>query len=227
MQHQGKRRLIITIDGPAGAGKSTVAKRLASHLGYLYLDTGALYRAVALQVRATGVNPADEQAVSAVLPSTRISMEQHADRLQVRVNDRDVTQKIRTPQISEIASTISAIPAVREWLFPVQRELAAEGGVVAEGRDAGTRVFPGADVKFFLDADLAVRARRRQQELTAAGHAVKLQQTMDDICARDARDRGRDLAPLVPASDALVIDTSTLQIDQVVERMMGAISTKL
>ncbi|MFM7842168.1 MAG: (d)CMP kinase [Nitrospira sp.] len=221
------RRLIVTIDGPAGAGKSTVARQLATKLGYLYLDTGALYRAVAWRVRAAGVDPGNEQAVAALLPATQVMMDQHRDGVRVTVNGTDITAEIRTPDISTLASKVSALPTVREWLLPVQQRVAERGGVVAEGRDLGTRVFPGAEAKFFLDADVSTRAARRQQDLTGAGNAAGLAQTQQEIEARDQRDRSRALAPLAPAADAEQIDSSSLTVEQVLARMLATIATKL
>jgi len=224
---QPVQRLIVTIDGPAGAGKSTVAKLLAQRLGFLYLDTGALYRAVAWKVRAGGVDPADRDAVAALLPSTTIAMEYRPERPRVSVDGRDVSEEIRTEEISRMASIVSAIPSVREWLLPVQRRIGAAGGIVAEGRDLGTRIFPAADVKFFLEADMDVRADRRHLELAGTGRTAALAQTRREIEDRDERDRSRDLAPLVAASDATVVDTSTLTVEQVVERLMAVIAAKL
>lgn len=217
----------MTIDGPAGAGKSTVARQLAARLGYLYLDTGALYRAVAWKVRSVGVKPEDEQAVARLLPSLQITMAQREDGMHVAVDGRDVTAELRTPEISAIASQVSAIPAVRDWLLPVQRRVGEAGGVVAEGRDLGTRVFPAADAKFFLDADVQTRARRRQQDLAGSGQLAALERTRQDIETRDRKDRSRAIAPLVPAADAEVIDSSTLTVEQVVDRMMQKIAAKL
>ena len=222
-----KGRLIITIDGPAGAGKSTVARLLASSLGYLYLDTGALYRAVAWKIQASGVDPADEKGIAATLRCTRVRTEQRADRMHVYVDAQDLTDEIRRPEISRIASMVSALPSVRDWLLPVQRQAGSGGGVVAEGRDVGTRVFPSADVKFFLEADMEVRAARRHRELTAAGYAVPVDQTLQDLRDRDTQDRTREVAPLLPAPDAERIDTSALTIAQVIERMMAVISSRL
>ncbi len=225
-RHQA-RRLIVTIDGPAGAGKSTVARQLAARLGYLYLDTGALYRAVAWNVRSAGVNPEDGTSIAAMLPSMQVSMDQRSDGVHVAVNGLDVTNELRTPEISAMASQVSAIPAVREWLLPVQRRVGQAGGVVAEGRDLGTRVFPSAEAKFFLDADVNTRAGRRQQDLTGAERSAPLERTKQEIETRDQRDRSRAIAPLVPAADAEVIDSSSLTIEQVVDRMMGKIAAKL
>jgi len=224
---QSARQLIVTIDGPAGAGKSTVARQLAKRLGYLYLDTGALYRAVAWKVRSAGVNPEDGAAVAALLPGMRVGMDRRGDGVCVTVNGHDVTDELRSPEISTLASLVSAIPAVREWLLPVQRQVGHAGGVVAEGRDLGTRVFPAAEAKFFLDADVSTRAGRRQQDLTGAGRSAPLERTKQEIETRDQRDRSRAIAPLIPASDAEVIDSTSLTVDQVIDRMMGKIAAKL
>ncbi len=221
------RQLIVTIDGPAGAGKSTVARQLAKRLGYLYLDTGALYRAVAWKVRSAGVNPENGAAVAALLPGMRVGLDRRDDGVGVTVDGHDVTDELRSPEISTMASLVSAIPAVREWLLPVQRQVGHAGGVVAEGRDLGTRVFPAAEAKFFLDADLNTRAGRRQQDLTGTGRSAPLERTKQEIETRDQRDRSRAIAPLIPASDAEVIDSTSLTVDQVIDRMMGKIAAKL
>lgn len=217
----------MTIDGPAGAGKSTVARVLALRLGYMYLDTGALYRAVAWKVQQTGVDPGSAEAIAAMLRTTTIHIEQQPERTCVLVDGKDITRELRSPEVSRLASVVSAVPVVREWLLPVQRQIGRDGGLVAEGRDLGTRVFPGADVKFFLDASLEVRAARRTLELTAAGRHAALDQTSREIEARDGLDRTRELAPLVPAPDARIIDTSALQVEEIVDRMMDAIALKL
>lgn len=219
--------LIITIDGPAGAGKSTVASLLASRLGLCYLETGALYRALAWKVSAAGVDPADQQAVANLLGTTSITMEPAPGRTPVLVDGREVGEQIRTPEISHIASVISGYPAVREWLLPVQRKIGAAGGIVAEGRDLGTKVFPAARVKFFLDAAVQIRAARRHRETAAAGHAGELEQTKRDIQVRDRRDRTREEAPLLAAPEAYVIDTSSMSVEAVVEDMVALIATKL
>jgi len=219
--------MIVAIDGPAGVGKSTVARLLAARLKYLYLDTGALYRAAAWTVLQNGVDMADQEAVAALLPVTSLKMEFENDTVVVRVNDKDVTGELRSPAVSASASIVSAIPAVRAWLLPVQRRIGEKGSVVAEGRDIGTKVFPSAAVKFFLEADPTVRAERRHRELVSAGHARKIEQTSAEMAGRDSRDRSRAVAPLIPADDAHHIDTSRLSAAEVVDRMMGIIAAKL
>lgn len=219
--------MIVAIDGPAGVGKSTVAKQLASRLGYLYLDTGALYRAVAWAVLQNGHDPADSDAVATLLPSLSLEMQFKNDAVCVAVNGKDVTGELRTPAVSAAASVVSAIPAVRAWLLPVQRQIGQKGSVVAEGRDIGTKVFPSAPVKFFLEADAAVRAQRRHWELVAAGHSGAIEQTSAELAGRDNRDRSRAVAPLVPAEDAHHIDTSALSAAEVVDQMMAVIAAKL
>lgn len=217
--------MIIAIDGPAGVGKSTVAKLLAARLGYLYLDTGALYRAVAWHALRQGLNPADHERIIASLAGLSLQMLFENGAMRVLVNDLDVTGELRTPDVSAAASVVSAIPAVREWLLPVQRQIGARGSVVAEGRDIGTKIFPSAPVKFFLEADPAVRAARRHRELVAAGHHGSMETTSRELSGRDERDRTRAVAPLVPAPDARILDTSSLEIDQVVERMLAVVAS--
>ena len=165
-------------------------------------------------------------AIAKLLASTRITVSPDPGSPRIRVNDHDVTQDIRTAEVSQMASVVSAIPAVREWLLPVQRAMGSEDHVVVEGRDIGTCVFPSASVKFFLDAASEIRAARRQRELVTAGVSVQLDRTQQDIDTRDHRDRTRSLSPLTPARDAIVIDTSTLTVDEVIEKLMAVISSK-
>jgi cytidylate kinase len=219
--------MIVAIDGPAGVGKSTVARLLAGRLKYVYLDTGALYRAVAWTVLQQGIDAADQVAVAALLPLTSLKMEFENETMVIRVNGTNVTGELRGPAVSAAASVVSAIPAVRAWLLPVQRSIGEKGSVVAEGRDIGTKVFPSAAVKFFLEADATVRAERRHRELVAAGHSRKIEQTSAEMAGRDSRDRTRAVAPLAPADDAHHIDTSQLSAAEVVDRMMGIIAAKL
>jgi cytidylate kinase len=219
--------VIVAIDGPAGVGKSTVAKLLAARLKYLYLDTGALYRAVAWAVLERGQEPSNAEAVARLLPSLSLEMEFNQDTVCVTVNGKDVTGELRTPGVSAAASVVSAIPEVRAWLLPVQRRIGERGAVVAEGRDIGTKVFPAARVKFYLEADASIRAERRHRELVSAGHSGGIEQTSAEIAGRDYRDRSRAIAPLVPAEDAKHIDTSCLSPTEVVDRMMAVIAAKL
>jgi cytidylate kinase len=204
-----------------------VAKQLAARLGYQYLDTGALYRAVAWKVRQTGVNTSDHAAVETLLARMRIAFDQDPVAPRVYVDGQDVTEAIRTVEISRLASVVSAIPEVREWLLPIQRQAGSSLGVVVEGRDIGTCVFPAAEVKFFLEADAGVRAARRHLELTAAGHGPALERTQEELRTRDTRDSSRQVAPLKPAADAYILDTSAWDVDEVVARMLAVITSKL
>ena len=212
--------MIIAIDGPSGAGKSTLAKRLAKELGFIYMDTGAMYRALALKVLREGVDLADDAAMARLIESTTVDLRPANGALRVLLDGVDVAAEIRTPEVSQMASKASALPAVRARLLDLQREMGRRGSVVAEGRDIGTVIFPSAEVKIFLRASAAERARRRFAELRAAGEAVQLDETLREIEERDRRDSGRDLAPLRQAEDAVLIDSSSLDADQVMARVL-------
>lgn len=216
------RKPVITIDGPAGAGKSTISKLLAERLSFIYLDTGALYRAVALKLRSQGWD-GKVDSLTALCRNMRVEIRKVGDRLRIFADEDDVTEKIRSEEIGLQASRVSAVAEVREILLSVQREAAADGGVVAEGRDMGSVVFPDAEVKFFLDASAEERAKRRHLELTARGDAVRRQDVEEDLLLRDRQDRGRLVAPLVIPSDAIVIDSTDKTISQVVDIMFSAI----
>lgn len=219
MTCDGRREPVITIDGPAGAGKSTAARALARRLGFRLLDTGAMYRALAWAVREAGLAPEDTPALRAVLDATTVALE--GDR--VLVNGRDVTGEIRSPVIGELTSVLTMLRAVREKMTPMQRALAADGGVVLEGRDTGSVVCPDADVKFYLDATLEARARRRREELAERGLALDLDSVREEVARRDRQDMGRAIAPLVRPADAVVVDTTGLDEAEVLERLMDAV----
>jgi CMP/dCMP kinase len=211
------RRIVVTIDGPAGAGKSTVAKQLARNLGYRLLDTGAIYRAVALAARRRGVAWTAAADLGDLARELDIRFDFVGDRNHVYLGGEDVSDAIRTPEISQGSSQVSAHPEVRAALLDLQRRLGAGGGVVVEGRDTGTVVFPAADAKFFLTASEEERARRRVAQLAETGTTVDLGATIKEIRERDQRDASRDVAPMVPAADALVVDSSRQTLEQVVD----------
>jgi cytidylate kinase len=215
--------LIIAIDGPSGAGKSTLGRRLARELGLLYVDTGAMYRAVALAAIAAGVELSDTERVATVARRASIRLEGDPDSLRVTLDGRDVSLEIRGEGMGHAASVVSAIPEVRRELVRRQREMGAQGGVVLDGRDIGTVVFPSADVKFFLTAVPEERARRRLDEERARDHAQTFAETLADINERDRRDSTRDDSPLRIADDAVVIDTTEFSIEGVFQRMMAVI----
>ena len=215
----GGRELVITIDGPAGAGKSVAARELARRLGFRLVDTGALYRALAWAVRRAGVDPADARALGDVLARTRVELRDE----RVFVDGRDVTGEIRTPEISRLTSLLTTLGPVRDKLTPLQRALAAPGGAVLEGRDTGSVVWPEAEVKFYLDADLETRARRRRQDLLAQGVEMDLAAVAADVAERDRQDRERVLAPLRRPDGALVVDTSRRSLEEVVEGMLKVV----
>jgi cytidylate kinase len=222
-----ERRLIIAIDGPAGSGKSTTARLLAKRLGYTYLDTGAFYRALTLKVLESGVSPEDGANVLQLAETIRIELQPQADKNRVLLDGRDVTQAIREPRVTNAISPISENSRVRGIMVEKQRAIGRNGGVVMEGRDIGTVVFPEADLKIFMQASLDERARRRQEELAAMGITRDIETLRQEIARRDQKDSNRKIAPLVQAADAILIDTTSMTIEQQVEFILQTLEKKL
>ncbi len=220
------RKLVIAIDGPAGSGKSTIAARLAKKLGYVNLESGAMYRALALKALEQQVSLEDPEALRALAASTEIRLEPQPDGNRVLLDGRDVSQRIRESDVTLAASRVSIHPPVRQIMVSRQRAMGANGGVVMEGRDIGTAVFPNADVKVFLDADARVRAERRVAQ-NGTLTSEEAQRTVEDLVARDQRDRTRAVSPLVPAADAVILDSTNLSIDDVVCRVEQLVHSKL
>ena len=218
--------MIVAIDGPSGAGKSTLAKRIAKEFGLTYLDTGAMYRALALKVLRHGLDLTDQESLTRVVGSTEIDLREREGKLEVLLDGKEVSDLIRTPEVSQMASRVSALPVVRRRMLELQRARGQRGGVVAEGRDIGTVVFPQAEVKIYLDASTEERARRRFDELCAAGRTVNLEDTLREMEQRDRRDSERDLAPLRKAEDALAIDSSGLSAEVVAARAIEVIRNR-
>ncbi|MBI5966253.1 MAG: (d)CMP kinase [Deltaproteobacteria bacterium] len=210
---------IITIDGPAGAGKSTVGKMLAQRLKYFYLDTGAMYRAVALRALMEGIPPEDELALERLCNKLRISFQGDVPKQRVICQGEDITERIREPRVGWMASKVSMRRPVRQAMVRLQRQMGEKGGIVAEGRDTGTVVFPRAKYKFFLNAARSERVRRRHQELRAKGLFLRIAEVEKEMKKRDKQDSLRDLAPLRPAADARFIDSTSLTPEEVVEKI--------
>jgi len=223
-----EKHVSVAIDGPAGAGKSTLARRAAKELGYLYVDTGAIYRTVGCYMKLMGIGPRDVDGVTRLLDEVGISIRYGEDGLQHMIlNGQDVTGEIRTPEMSHYASCVSAMPAVREFLLEMQRKLARENSVVMDGRDIGTVVLPNADVKVFLTASPEVRAERRCRELEEKGESVSYDQVLSDMKKRDRQDSTRATAPLRQAADAVLLDTSGLTLDESSQRLLKIIRAKI
>lgn len=218
------RGLIITIDGPAGAGKSTLARALAKELGYKYLDTGAMYRAVAFLAMRKGIAPQDVQGLSELIHTVQLEVD---DEGRIKVNGQDLTENLRDEKIGMMASLISQKREVREALWVIQRQIGEKGGIVAEGRDTGTVVFPHADVKFYLDASPEERARRRFFDLLKRGKNVSFEEVFEDVKRRDHQDANRSLAPLRIPEGAFYIDSTELSISEVLDLMLEKVRERL
>jgi len=221
-----KRNLIIAIDGPSGAGKSTLSKLLAARLGYINIDTGAMYRSVALAAHRRGIDPEDNAALACLCDSIRVEFVRNDGGERVILDGEDVSAAIRTPEVSLLTSKVAACPAVREAMLRLQRQMGVRGGVVLEGRDIGSVVFPRAEVKFFLVATARERGRRRYEELRHKGLDVDFEQTVAEVEARDAADSAREHAPLLQAPDAIPIDTTAMKIEEVLAEMLRIIEEK-
>ena len=214
----------VAIDGPSGAGKSTLAKAVAAELGYLYVDTGAIYRTIGYYIFREGIDPKDAGAVVAALPLIHVDMCYSEDGLQhMLLNGEDVTEQIRLPEISMYASAVSAIPPVRDYLLEMQRDMARRSSVIMDGRDIGTVVLPDAQVKIFLTADVEVRARRRTAELELRGTPKPFEQVLEEMKQRDWADSHRDAAPLQEAEDAIRVDTTDMDFQQSKEAILQVI----
>ena len=217
-----KHAFNIAIDGPAGAGKSTIAKMVAKKLNFIYVDTGAMYRAIALYLLRIGIDTANEAAVSEAVKNADITIRYQDGSQQVILNGEDVSGKIRTEEVGNTASATSVYPAVRAHLLELQRSLAASQNVIMDGRDIGTCILPDAEAKIYLTASSRVRALRRYKELTEKGTMCNLEEIEQDIIDRDYRDMHREIAPLTQAADAVLLDSSALTIDQVVDGIITA-----
>ena len=220
-----EKRLVITVDGPAGSGKSTVSRMLAEEISYMYLDTGLLYRAVAWRTMQLGISLSDDTAVRKACEDVSVPLDTNGS-MKVEVEGQDVSKYLRTEEIGMIASSVSAIPTVREALLPLQRCAGRHGGIVAEGRDMGTVVFPDAEVKFFLDAKVEERARRRYLQLTENGGNADWDEVKRGLVVRDHQDRSREIAPLRPAHNSVVLDTTDIGIEEVVGMMIKSVTER-
>lgn len=221
-----EKKFVITIDGPAGAGKSTVSKTLAKKLDYVYLDTGALYRALAYKTLKLEISLDEVSALANLCSNATVVLKNIDGQMKVYLDGEDVEEKIRTEEVGLAASKISTFAVVRERLLNLQREAGAEGGIVAEGRDMGSVVFPHADYKFYLDANLEERIKRRHKELLEKGATVEYKSIQKDMFARDKQDKHREIAPLKAPDGAIIIDSDNLSVPEVVEKLIFYISIK-
>lgn len=222
------KKISIAIDGPAGAGKSTMAKYLAKEMGYMYVDTGAIYRTVGLFMTICGISPKDADGVARLIDEVNVDIAYDEDGSQrMLLNGSDVTDDLRTPEMSDCASKISTLPVVRDYLLEVQRDLAKRYDVIMDGRDIGTVVLPKADVKIYLTASAEVRAKRRLDDLLRAGEKVTFEKVLEDMRQRDHRDMTRPVAPLKQAKDAVLLDTSDFSLEESVAAMKAIIKEKL
>lgn len=217
----------IAIDGPAGAGKSTISKKVSNNIGFVYIDTGALYRAIGYYAVSNKIDPKDSKRVSEFLKGINISLDFIDGKQCVLIDGIDVSDKIRTPEISMAASNVSAIPKVREFLLDLQKNIALKNNVVMDGRDIGTVVLPNADIKIFLTASIEERAKRRYNDLIKKDKNIKFQDVLNDVKQRDYNDSNRDIAPLKPADDAIILDTTGESLEQSVERLLSLIKEKI
>jgi len=221
-----EKRLTIAIDGPSGAGKSTVARALSKRLGYLYIDTGAMYRSVALRAKEKGISLENEFALGQLASSLHITFITEGEQTHIFCDGEEMTEAIRTPEISRLASSISRQKGVREALVRMQREIGKDGGVILEGRDIGTVVFPDADIKFYLDAETGERAKRRYDEMLQKGVSVDLKETHEALVQRDHSDMHRNHSPLKKANDAVFIDSTHRSAAEIVEEMVRVVKAK-
>ncbi|MGB9591285.1 MAG: (d)CMP kinase [Candidatus Kryptoniota bacterium] len=220
-------KLLIAIDGPAGSGKTTTARLLAERLSYTYLDTGAMYRAITFKVLQMGVMPKDEVAVVEIARKARLNLKSINGSLHIFLDGEDVTEKIRSEDVTQNVSLISSYAGVRELMVEKQREIGAQKGCVVDGRDIGTVVFPDADLKFFMIADIAERARRRQLELAENGRDMPIAEVVRQIQERDEMDSNRGISPLRRANDAILIDTTKMSVEEQVEEIMRYVREKI